>query len=400
MRYDEKVTQNQTKRHNKRLVLRTIFETAETSRADVARETGLTRATVSSAVAELMEEGLVAELGLAPSGGGKPPTKLHVQPDGRHLIGVDLSSDILQASIYNLQGQAVRRASLPLTAANGDEALTHVYQLLDQLIEQAHAPLLGIGLGTPGVIDAERGVIHTAVNLNWHDLPLRDLLQTRYHLPIHIVNDSQAAALAEYTYGYGRQESDLAVVKAGRGISAGLILDGQLYHGRLRSGASEIGHVRIVEEYGEICTCGRVGCLETVASNRAILHMARHIAQTNPQSTLYAFRHNLDALDLAAVWQAYQVGDTTLYPITHQVGRALGRAITHLVASLNLPLVVLAGDVVHMGAPLQQLIQEEVHGRLLPTLAAQTRLELSHIGPENVLLGAAALLLTHELGVV
>jgi predicted NBD/HSP70 family sugar kinase len=89
-----------------------------------------------------------------------------------------------------------------------------------------------------------------------------------------------------------------------------------------------------------------------------------------------------------------------LRPITHQVGRALGRAITHLVASLNLPLVVLAGDVAHMGEPLQQLIQEEVHGRLLPTLAAQTRLELSHIGPENVLLGAAALLLTNELGVV
>jgi N-acetylglucosamine repressor len=140
MRYDEKVTQNQTKRHNKRLVLRTIFETAETSRADVARETGLTRATVSSAVAELMEEGLVAELGLAPSGGGKPPTKLHVQPDGRHLIGVDLSSDTLQASIYNLQGQAVRRASLPLTAANGDETLAQVYALLDPSLGRPTPP--------------------------------------------------------------------------------------------------------------------------------------------------------------------------------------------------------------------------------------------------------------------
>lgn len=400
MRYDEKVTQNQTKRHNKRLVLRTIFETAETSRADVARETGLTRATVSSAVAELMEEGLVAELGLAPSGGGKPPTKLHVQPDGRHLIGVDLSSDTLQASIYNLQGQAVRRANLPLTAANGDETLAQVYALLDQLVGHSTIPLLGIGVGTPGVIDAERGVIHTAVNLNWHDLPLRDLLHGRYHLPTHIVNDSQAAALAEYTYGYGRQETDLAVVKAGRGISAGLVLDGQLYQGRLRSGASEIGHVRVVEEYGEICTCGRVGCLETVASNRAILHMARHIAQTNHLSTLYRFRNNLDALDLEAVWQAYQVDDVSLRPITQQVGRALGRAITHLVASLNLPLVVLAGDVVHMGEALQHIIQQEVHGRLLPALASHTRLELSHIGPENVMLGAAALLLTHELGVV
>ncbi len=191
-----KATQQQTKQHNKRLILKTIYNVEATSRAEIARATYLTRTTVSNIVTELLQDGMVAEIGHGPSRGGKRPILLSMVGSSRNLIGIDLGNSEFRGGIFNLRGQMLHNLSLPVNKAHGEGAVQLVYDLIDQLIAASSSTIVGIGIGTPGVTDAQRGVVYEAVNLGWHDLPLKALLQERFDLPIHVANDSQVAALA------------------------------------------------------------------------------------------------------------------------------------------------------------------------------------------------------------
>lgn len=394
---NQKVTANETKQYNQSLILRLIYEAQEVSRADLARVTGLTRATVSNVVNELMDIGLVAELGQAPSAGGKPPTLLEIIPSARHVIGVDLGGLVWQGTVYDLRGQRQYRATRTIGNQTGEQLLTILYDLLDELLQHNTRPLLGIGIGSPGLMDAQEGVIHQAVNLGWRNLPLRQLLNERYQLPVYLVNDSQAAALAEYTFANQGRQSSLVVMLAGRGISAGLVINGQLYHGPNNSGASEIGHVRVVEG-GELCRCGNFGCLETVASEHTLIRWARTAAQNHPQS--YLAQLNLDQIDVRSLIEARHAGDTFIDPLISQAGRYLGMAVANLVGILNMRQVVIAGSLARLGDALLTPMRLELKQRTLSALVDKTEVKVTMLGDEIVMLGASALLLTNELGVV
>ena len=204
VRKARKATRKQTRAHNSRLVLRTIYERDLISRAEIARETGLTRTTVSDVVADLMDRNLVDEVGLGPSAGGKPPILLSIVDNSYHLIGIDLASDAFRGAVVNLRGKIQHRVEMPLEAQDGDAALALVHELVERLMAATDRPLLGIGIGTPGLMDPHHGVVRRAVNLNWRDLPLRKRLHRRHHLPVHVANDCQVAALGEYAFGRGK----------------------------------------------------------------------------------------------------------------------------------------------------------------------------------------------------
>ncbi|MEZ4736567.1 MAG: ROK family transcriptional regulator [Caldilineaceae bacterium] len=390
-----KATHEQTKAHNKQLILKTIYDHSQSSRADVARWTGLTRPTVSSTVAELIEEGLVEEVGQGQSDGGKPPILLRVVDGACHLIGLDLANSEFRGAVTDLRGKIIHRVSLPVQERDGAAALDLVYALCDQLLAAATSPLLGIGIGTPGLIDAQQGIVRKAVNLDWNDLPLRDLVATRYHAPVYVANDSHVAALAEYIFGQQRKTPNLVVVKVGRGVGAGIVLQGRLYHGD-GSGAGEIGHVRVVEQ-GVRCRCGHVGCLETVTSSQAIVKQARQLAQVNPQSLLWQFTPTLETITTTTALDAFLAGDPAMQEVIAEVGRYLGVAVANLVGVLNIQKIVIAGSVARFGQPLQNAITQEMRKRAMAILADETTVALSTLAQDIVILGAAALLLTHEL---
>jgi N-acetylglucosamine repressor len=393
----KKATRQQTKAHNTRLILKTIYDEGEISRADIARLTGLTRTTVSDAVAELIQQdGLVAEVGLGPSVGGKPPILLSVVDDARHLIGIDLAENEFRGAVINLRGEIKHRLSLSIHDRDGDSALALVYDLTDELVAVADSPILGIGIGTPGLMDARRGVVRNAVNLDWHDLPLGDLLEERYELPVYIANDSQVAALAEFTFGDSKDVSNLIVIKVSRGTGAGIVLDRQLYYGD-GFGAGEIGHVAVVED-GELCRCGHYGCLETVTSSRAIVRRAQAIAKNDPHSTLHQFVATPEEINTDIVLQAFEAGDEALQQVIAEAGHYLGIAVANLVGALNVQRIVIAGNVARFGQALLGPIRQELRQCSLAALASETHVEITSLGPDIVILGAAALLLTYELG--
>lgn len=382
MNTTKKATKSQTKEHNKRLVLQTLYEREEISRAGLARMTRLTRPTISSIVSELLEEGLVAEVGQTPSQGGKPATLLSVVADARYLIGVDLANSEFRGAVVNLRGEIVQRSSKLIEDRDGERALALVYELLDELVASVGSPLLGIGIGTPGIIDAEQGIVRTAVNLDWQDLPLTALLHERYGCPAYVANDSQVAALAQYTFGQNEHTRNLIVLKVGRGVGAGIVLNGQLYFGD-GSGAGEVGHFVVVDD-GERCRCGHFGCLETVAGSRAIVRQAT--------------RQNPEYSTTAAVMLANAAGDEAVRAIVAEAGRYLGIAAAALVSALNIHAIVVAGTLAPLGETLLMPMRQEMHRRAMNQLAIQTAIRASELGDDIVILGAAALLLSEELG--
>lgn len=374
-----KATHQETRAHNSRLVMGTIYDRGPISRAAVARLTGLTRTTVSDVVSDLMRHGLAREIGRGPSTGGKAPILLEVTDDARHLVGLDLGEKVFRGAIVDLRGEIVSAIDVVVEDRDGEEALERVFGLVDRLLARTDRPILGIGIGTAGLIDTTVGTVLEAVNLDWHGVPLGALLRARTGLPVYVANDSQATALAEHVFG-GQRTSNLVVVKVGEGIGAGLVLDGRLFQGD-GFGAGEIGHTT-VRPGGDACRCGRLGCLETVASTRAIL---ARLAE-----------HGISRLSDAVA--ALEAGDPIVREAVLAAGRELGVAVAWLVGALNVERVVLVGSAVEFGETWLTAVRETMLASALGLLADETTVEIGRLHADGVVLGASALLMTRELG--
>lgn len=377
----QKATHEQIKNQNTDLVLRTIYQARSISRAEIARTTGLTRPTVSSIVGELMDMQLVTEIGYGPSVRGKPPLILELNANSRNILCIDIANHEFRGALVNLRGDIIHRSSLAAEDIAGDEAIDMVYRLIDQLMAASVVPLLGIGIGTPGLADPVRGIVRQAVNLAWRNLPLGDLLSIRYNLPAYVANDSQIAALAELTFGTGAKASNLVVIKIGRGVGAGIVIDRHLYYGD-SFGAGEIGHVQVVPN-GELCRCGQHGCLETVISSRSLKQQAEPFLGTTITSD-----------ELFAV---FQTGRPEILALIDEAGQYLGKAVSHLVSVLDIHHVLIAGSLARYGDPLTRAVQQQITSGVLPSIARETRIETSSLGADIVILGAAALVLSNEL---
>lgn len=377
-----KATHRQTRIHNERLVVRTLYDHGPISRADVARLTGLTRTTVSDVVSTLLDDGVVREIGRGASTGGKAPILLEVDEDARLVVGLDLGEEQFAGSLVNLRGDIRRTVELPVAGRDGDDAVQLVFELLDDLLEGVTAPLLGIGIGTPGLVDSPTGTIRRAVNLDWRDLPLGPIVEERYGVPVNVANDSQAAALAEYTYAGGARVPNLIAIRVGRGVGAGLILRGALFQGD-GSGAGEIGHV-VVADDGELCRCGRTGCLETVAGMRAI----------ERDATAAAGR----PMDIRGLRRALDANEPWAAPIVDRAATALGRAIAGLVGALDIQRIVLLGPVTELGERWLATVRREAATRALAPLTDEVEISIGAPTTNVVVRGASALLVARELG--
>ncbi len=376
----KKATHQQTKQHNRDLVLRTIFVNETISRAEIARVTMLTRTTVSDAVTGLLTEGLVQEVGYGTSLGGKNPILLSLVADARYLIGLNLAQDKFIGAIVNLRGEIKQTVELPVHSGNGQQALEQVYQILDELLKTEWKPIVGIGVGAPGLINTREGIVVNAVNLEWRDLPLANLLEERYRLPVTVLNDSQATAIGEYVYGEHEPDGNLVVVNVKHGIGAGILINGRLFQGD-GGGAGEIGHV-VVQENGTQCRCGKRGCLETVASAQAVVRRVQ--TETGQGSTLDEIR------------VAFEADDAQVRAAVLDAGHYLGTSLANLIGTLNIQKIVLTGDMTRFGDAWLDSVRHAMQEAALARMAEGTQLEIGKLDYRGCILGASALLLLDD----
>jgi predicted NBD/HSP70 family sugar kinase len=274
LRSRTKVLPEHARGHNRALVLQTLYHSGSMSRADLSRETGLTRVTISDLVAEFISDGIVVELGIRETvGPGKPPILVDIDRLGHQIIGLDLSdAEAYRGAVLTLDGDVVERREVARPAqSDGAAAFDAVRDLARDLVAASTASLLGVGVGTPGIVRPD-GVVLSSPNLGWTDFALEAELGRDLGLPVIARNDANAAVLAEYTFGEAR--SDFILIKIGFGVGAGLISGSQPLLGS-RYAAGEIGHVVVGTDGGPHCVCGRDGCLEAWLSVSRLRRPAR-----------------------------------------------------------------------------------------------------------------------------
>ncbi len=394
----KKVTSKEQKQHNKTLILKTIYDRAPLSRADVARATGLTRTTVSDLVGELISDTFVKEIGYAKSQGGSPPMMLEVDAMSKVVIGIDLARFQFSGSVFDLRGKPITHYQIPVDAIKGEAALDLAFELIDSLLETAEAPVLGIGVGMPGFLNAKQGMVHYAIALNWTDMPLKERLEERYGLPVYVGNDCQVAGLGENVFGHNLKVNSMILLKTGRGVGGGIILDNKMYYGDT-FGAGEIGHFSGFSGNRK-CLCGNVGCLETVINDEAILDYGEEIVAKAPEGVLAKLVENDLSMNVESFAVAYKQEDALVKEKVDLMLDALSRTISLLISAYGVRQIRIAGTIKLFGEKFLRELTALVDEKTLSYLMRDTKIGFASLDDEIVMKGAAALVISEELKLI
>jgi len=378
---------------NASLVLNLMWQRGSISRVDIAKETKLSRPTVSSVVADLLDAGWVRESGHGESSGGRRPILLEFNYEARYIVGVVVSTDSLAVTIHNLRAEVVARSEDALSIKTKPKALA------ERVAERGRRTagqggidwdrVIGIGVALPSPYDYVSGKV-TSVEMmpGWRGVSFKAMLEETLGKPVEVDNNANLGAIAEKWWGAGQGADNLVYVMFGVGIGSGLIIGGEIYRGRAGS-AGEIGHLTI-DMNGPRCRCGKKGCLEAVADTRAILKEASAALVSGEETSLREIRAGRE-LKIEDVGMAAEAGDPLSRRILQRAGRYLGLALADLVNLLNPDLIVL--DAPGTGAVFLESVREALHDYALPVACQTVEVIPADLGPNAVAIGAATMVL-------
>jgi predicted NBD/HSP70 family sugar kinase len=370
---------------NRMALVRVVQRVPGLSRAELAKETGLTKSTVSLLVQDLVDEGWLFESDVQATGAiGRRPTPLFLDGNRLAMIGAEVSVDSIVVLTVSLSGEVINGTSEPLANTQPADVIHRLAQLISSLVDQARADgrsLLGVGDGVPGAVLDRQGMVKLAPNLPWRDVAFLETLSRELEalgtsgLQIQVQNDYDVAALSEYEFGEAPLPDPLIYLGLGVGVGAGVIVRDRLFLGA-EGYAGEVGH-SILQVEGPVCSCGRRGCAETFVGQRAI--SAQINGNAGELLSVETIRHLLERNDAAAMLAV------------RRAGHYLGVLIQNLWTYFNPGRIVLGGPLCELGAPFLEAAQSclgryaEDCGMSLPEI------QLSRFGSRSVAVGAAAL---------
>lgn len=374
------------KRINAAIVLQALRKTSPTSRAAIAKLTGLTKATVSSLVTDLIAEQYAVEVGASYARArGRRPQLLVFNAQAGMMVGAELDGHQMHRLVCDLEGRVVWRDSEPLCA---EKSFDQVFGAMVAGLKKAlaNAPpsprgVLGVGLTVPCLVDDQSGIVLEGVNVGWKDVPLASLLSQHVGVPVVVENSARMSALGELRFGAGRGVQDMLYLHSVLGLGGGIVMGGTLWRGA-KGYAGELGHM-IVEPNGLHCTCGNRGCWELYASELAL------------RRQLLGRGRWAQARDLTVseVVDAAHEGDGLAISALEEVGHYLGLGVVSLVNALNPSLVIVGGSVSQAGTWILRPVERVLRQRALGPLAASVRVIGSMLGQDAAALGTASLVL-------
>lgn len=308
------------------------------------------------------------------------------------IVGVDLGGSKINAILADSCGNILRQELKDTLAQEGpDEVITRVIECIKQVA--SGADIASIGIGAAGACDVATGVITLSPNLpGWHNIPLKDILQREFDLPVYLENDATVAALGEHYFGGAVDIANLVYLCVGTGIGGGIMIDGQLYHGASGS-AGEIGHMTI-DINGPRCSCGNIGCWETFASGTALAREAVKQIKAGAQTSILNFADGeLQKVSAQRVFLAAQEGDPLANELISQTAYYLGVGLVNIVNIFNPQLILIGGGLSRMGRLLLEPATKVVRDRAYDLPAAAVRIELARLGADAEALGGVALVL-------
>ena len=387
MRLPQTGDQSLVKQINKSIVFHTIKNKGPISRAQISKETGLNKATVSTMVSELIQETFIQEIGAGQSSGGRKPVLLYFNQHAGYAIGIDLGVNYILGVLTDLSGNVIGEVTNKLKDRTIDYVTEKIFTVIESLIKQApESPygIVGIGIGVPGQVDNEQKV-RLAPNLNWKNIDLKKIIEDRFSIPVSIENEANAGAHGEHLYGAGKNIANQIYISIGIGIGTGIIINNQLYKGT--SGFSgEMGHFTI-DANGKKCSCGNRGCWELYASESALLKAAM-------QQKIFS---DEQATDLDTLLEDAKNGNPQVLQLLHTLGENIGVGIINIINTFN-PEAIIIGNRITLFKnwiinPIERILDE----RLTNYHRESTEIRFSDLGNLSTALGATSIAIENFL---
>jgi predicted NBD/HSP70 family sugar kinase len=299
---------------------------------------------------------------------------------GGFVVGIKLMENHVVGALTDLNAAVLVKSTVDMANKQPDAVVDELVNLVNQLIAKSgirKKQLLGVGIGLAGVVDSSQGILRQSPFFGWKNIPLKDLVQTRLHVPVYLENDVNTLTLGERWLGSGIPEDNFIVVTIGRGIGMGMVLDGQIYRGK-SGGAGEFGHI-VVDPSGPLCNCGKRGCLETFVSDRALLTAAKE--------------KGLQSDDLETLASLAQEGNAQAVEILENAGRLFGRELANLVNVMDPRLILISGEGVAVGDTFFSAMRGTFRSNIMPGLADDTEIRVATWGDDVWARGAASVVI-------
>ncbi|NOU84538.1 ROK family protein [Paenibacillus sp. LMG 31460] len=383
MKKIEKHDQDVIRLHNKQMILEIIKKSRPISRAEITKITKLSPTSVGRIVGELCEQGLVRETALTSVGVGRKAIMLDIDPQAVYTIGVDIGKKAIKFGVMEFSGELlheerVEHVALQTTPEATAAVISETINLIIANKNLDKSKIIGIGIGVPGVIDHERGIVQYSSTLGWRNIPLAQFIQDKLHILTVIDNDLKVKILAEYLLGSAQGSRKTALIELGTGVGSSLIIDGDIFRGGSNS-AGELGHTTL-DPNGNMCECGKRGCLQTYIDESAILHEANRIKETADIQQLFAAAQNEEN------WAQDIISRTSLY---------IGITINNIVCMYNPDAVILCGDLVENYSEIVPLIEEQCGQVVWEPFRDTFKILTSELKSKSIVVGAAMLVMNN-----
>ena len=386
---NSRITVKDLRRTNRSAVLRPLLLDGPQNRVALSRLTGLSSASVTNVIGELLEEGLVVETGTEETDGGRPPVQLSVNPDFGVLIGVDIGETGVRIEAFDLGLHLLSGEVIPIDPRKpvAEEVVEDIAGSVRRIVSQTGTGkrVIGVGVGVPGIVSgpAEQASVH-APNIGWADVPLSGLLSEALAMPVFMDNCAKTLGLAEMWFGAGRGARDAVVTLLGTGVGAAVFSRGSIFKG-VSSSAGEWGHTCIVMN-GRLCRCGRRGCVEAYIGAYAVAEQWAACKAKQPGIT--GEEALIDDLIRAAETEA-AAGE-----ILDQFADAVGTGLSNIVNLFNPERIIIGGWLgLRLGPLLLRRIKKVLSEQSLAYPAARVSIRLGELGWDAVALGASTLVL-------
>jgi len=370
---------------NRSLILGFLRNIETTHRAEIAKKLNLTKATVTVIINNLINKGLVKELGEGESQktGGRRPVLITLNKSNSYIIGIDIGKTNTVVAISNLKGdiiKLIRESTVKNSSVTN--VIKQISNMVNKLIKESkidRKKVKGVGVSVAGIVEMDRGFIKLSPDFNWSNIFLSDLLSSELNFPVKIDNCTRAMVLGEKWYGNAKKAKNAFFINIGYGIGSAVIIDGKIYNNH-----SEFGHLYVTGKKIR-CYCGKYGCLEAVASGNAIEQTSNEILNKEGKSWITA----KDVAEMA------KNGDSVANRIFLDAGKYIGRSISSVANFLNPGKIIIGGGVSLAGDLLLNPIIKEFKKQTMEAISNNTKIEISKLGMNAGVLGAIALGLNH-----
>ena len=383
--------------YNRSVLLDVIRRNGPISRAGVARKTNLSAPSITRIVKDLMAEGLVKEVGIGDSSGGRKPCLLEFNARAKYIVGVELGETYLVSVLADLEINCLSRKKVAIKMTTEvDKVINLLVESVRERIKQSKVnkgDILGIGIGVPGTLDTQAGIIKFSPNFGWKDVPIAEIIEKELGIPTFIDNGVRAMTLCEKWFGAGQGTKNFACIIVGTGIGAGLIINGHLYRG-FEEAAGEIGHTTVLPE-GPKCKCGNRGCLETLAAGPSLVSRALNRVNEHLNSSLAnTLNKNEGNITADMVIEAAKRGDSLACEIVQETGHYLGIGVANLINIFAPEVVIIGGWVAEQaGELLLEAVRETIKNRVFMLSPEKIRILPASLKDNDVAIGAASLVL-------